>query len=84
MADNREVQPLKLRAEDFPLPCSLQKRVLERFTAAVAPASGGVTMERDDLFNYLRNVDSEALDPLEGILEQTEAIGEPVKKPRPG
>ena len=77
MADNREVQPLKLRAEDFPLPCSLQKRVLERFTAAVAPASGGVTMERDDLFNYLRNVDSEALDPLEGILEQTEAIGDP-------
>jgi hypothetical protein len=77
LADNREVQPLKLTAEDFPLPCSLQKRVLERFTAAVSSAAAGVNMARDDLLNYLRNVDCEAFDPLEGILVQTEAIGDP-------
>lgn len=34
-------------------------------------------MEPGDLFNYLRNIDCDAFDPLEGILEQTEAIGDP-------
>lgn len=77
MADNREVQTLKLRAEDFPLPCSLHKRVLERFTPVVSSAAVGVIMERDDLFNYLRSMDCEAFEPLEGILAQTEAIGDP-------
>jgi len=43
---------------------------------AVTP-SAEQTMELDDLLLYLKNIDSYELGPLEAILAQTEAIGDP-------
>lgn len=49
---------------------------MQRYGAAL-PAVGDVVLEQADLFNYLREMDCDAFAPLEGVLVQTEALGDP-------
>ena len=71
------MKPLKLTAEQFPLPCSLQKRVLERHGGAIAQTDSDLAMNTQELLNYLRNIDCDKFSPLQGVVAQTEAIGDP-------
>ncbi|MEM8660902.1 MAG: DUF1631 family protein [Pseudomonadota bacterium] len=45
------------------------------------PDSGALAMDTQELFGYLRSVDSDRHYPLEGVLAQTEAIGDPALPP---
>ncbi|MCB1701669.1 MAG: DUF1631 family protein [Halioglobus sp.] len=75
--DYLEIEPLKLKAEHFPLPCSLQKRVMARYAGTASFGAAELFMQADELLGYLRKVDYDKYSPLEGILAQTEAIGDP-------
>ena len=75
--DYLETYPLKLKADSFPLPCSLRALVVERYTDGCTSNTVAIAMESDELMGYLRNIDDFSLTPMEGILAQTEAIGDP-------
>lgn len=75
--DHLEAEPLKLTAEHFPLPCSLRESVVNRYTAQVSTAPGMQPMDLGELLGYLRSTDNLELGPLESVLAQTEAIGDP-------
>ncbi len=72
-----KLKPLKLTAEQFPLPCSLQKRVLERHGSVIAQTDSDLAMNTQELLTYLRNIDCDRFSPLQGVVAQTEAIGDP-------
>jgi hypothetical protein len=69
--------PLKLTAEHFPLPRPLQTLVMARYADVSAPVDPGLAMNTEELLGYLRNIDHNKFEPMEGILAQTEAIGDP-------
>tara|TARA_R110002110_G_C13470513_1_gene720824 strand:+ start:61609 stop:63924 length:2316 start_codon:yes stop_codon:yes gene_type:complete len=75
--DYLEIKHLKLSAEHFPLSCSLQKPVLERYTDLAVSATDEQAMKTEELTGYLRSMDDYALSPLKAVLAQTEAIGDP-------
>ena len=68
---------LKLTAQQYPLPCSLKARVTQHFADGSLPTDAGLAMDAEELIGYLRNMDYESFYPMEGILAQTEAIGDP-------
>ncbi len=72
--DHLEAEPLKLTAQHLPLPTSLHAVIQERFadTAADGPA-----LTSGEIRGYLRNWEDLALTPMEAIMAQTEAIGDP-------
>ncbi len=67
---------LKLAAEHFPLPHPLHSLVLDLYTPETE-ASAGQVMELADVLAYLKKIDKYELSPLQGILVQTEAMGDP-------
>lgn len=75
--DYLETDPLKLKAENFPLPCSLRSVVVKLYANRDTGNSVAVAMDTEELLSYLRNIEDHSLTPLEGILAQTEAIGDP-------
>ncbi len=75
--DNLEVEPLKLTAEHFPLPCSLRELVLQRYAESNSIASDIEPMEPQELMAYLHGTTDLALTPMQSILAQTESIGDP-------
>ncbi|MCB1701699.1 MAG: DUF1631 family protein [Pseudomonadales bacterium] len=75
--DYLEAQPLKLTAEHFPLACSLHDLVIHRYTTLASTALGMQPMDSGDLIEYLRNPDYLALTPMQSLLAQTEAAGDP-------
>jgi Protein of unknown function (DUF1631) len=75
--DHLEVIPLKLRAEHFPFPCSLRELVLERYVDPQSNPSAAIAMDVEEIIGYLRNTDDYELTPMDTILSQTEAIGDP-------
>jgi len=75
--DYLETSPLKLIAEHFPLPCSLRELVLKRYTPAKTAANNEQPMPLEELLQYLKNIDSFDLTPLDAVLLQTEAIDDP-------
>ena len=77
LPDYLELEPLKLKAEHFPLPRSLQKRILERFADPNMSGTAELAMDQSELLGYLRNMDYDEFTPLQGILAQAEAIGDP-------
>ena len=52
---------------------------MQRYGAAASPTEAGLAMDSDELFSYLRNMDCDQFYPMEGILAQTEAIGDPAQ-----
>jgi hypothetical protein len=76
-ADNLEVVPLKLTAEHFPLPCSLLETVVERYSDPQVSVADEQALSPAELLDYIRKIDNLQLPPLEAILAQTEAIGDP-------
>jgi len=76
-ADYLETRPLKLSAEHFPLPCSLRELVLQRYAPPETTADNEPPMPMEELLQYLKNIDNFDLTPLEAVLLQTEAIGDP-------
>ncbi len=76
-ADYLETSPLKLSARHFPLPCSLLELVLKRYTPPQTAADNEQPMPIEELLQYLKNIDNFGLTPLDAVLLQTEAIGDP-------
>jgi hypothetical protein len=72
-------EPLKLTAKHFPLPRSLRTMVMERYADPTSSIDADLAMDAEELFSYLRNMDYNAYYPMEGILAQTEAIGDPAQ-----
>ena len=76
-ADYLEVEPLKLTAAHFPLPGSLRELVLKRYADPGVAGSGMQPMDVEELVGYLCNTDKLELSPMQSVLAQTEAIGDP-------
>lgn len=76
-ANYLEVEPLKLAAKHFPLPGSLLESIENRYAAAATAASGRQALSGDALLAYLSSWDDLSLAPLQSILSQLEAVGEP-------
>lgn len=74
-ADYLEAEPLKLAAKHFPLPGSLLQPIAHRYAAAATPDAPALA--RDALLAYLSSWEDLALAPLQAILAQLEAVGEP-------
>ena len=72
-----EPEPVKLKAEHFPLPCSVQKRVLQRYADPSLAGDAELAMDEQELLGYLRSMDYDQFTPMEGIIVQAEAIGDP-------
>ena len=75
--DRLEVEPLKLTSEQFPLPLSLRELVRERYADPAVSATAEQAMPLPELLDYLHNTEHLSLPPLEAVLAQTEAIGDP-------
>jgi hypothetical protein len=71
-----EAKQLKLAAEHFPLPSSLQSLVLDLY-APHSEVNAGQAMALNEVLGYLKNIDAFELGPLAAILAQTEAMGDP-------
>lgn len=69
-----EAKPLKLNATQFPFPCSLQTVVTRLYASDEAPSH---VMPEAELLRYLKNANQFELNPVEAVLAQTEAIGDP-------
>ena len=52
---------------------------MERYADAASAVDADLAMDAEELYSYLRNMDCDAFYPLEGILAQTEAIGDPAQ-----
>jgi hypothetical protein len=72
-----ETQPLELKDEQFPLPCSVERWVMERYAVPCTPGDPDLVMDAQELLHYLRNVNCDNFRPIEEVLGQTEAIGDP-------
>lgn len=72
-----ETFTLKLTAKHFPFPCSLRELVVQRYATQNTNTSSMLTMEMDELIEYLRGTSDLSLTPMQSILAQTEAIGDP-------
>lgn len=59
------------------MPCSLRELVLDFYADSGRSASGAQAMVPGELIAYLRQTDNTALTPLDSVLAQTEAIGDP-------
>jgi hypothetical protein len=68
---------VKLQSEHFPLPCSVKKRILQRYADPSLAGEAELAMDQHELLGYLRSMDYEEFSPLESILAQAEAIGDP-------
>jgi hypothetical protein len=69
-----EAKPLKLNATQFPFPCSLQTVVTRLYASDEAPSH---VMPEAELLRYIKNANQFELNPMEAVLAQTEAIGDP-------
>ena len=76
-ADYLETSPLKLSPRHFPLPCSLLELVQKRYAPPQTAADNEQPMPLGELLQYLKNIDNFDLAPLDAVLLQTEAIGDP-------
>jgi Protein of unknown function (DUF1631) len=81
--DCKEADQLKLSKEKIPLPLSLQNEVMQRYTDPNQVANAQQAMEWEDLLGYIRTIDNFEQSPLDGVLTQTEVIGDPAL-PKPG
>ncbi|MEH6634279.1 MAG: DUF1631 family protein [Halioglobus sp.] len=81
--DHLEAYQLKLNARHFPLSCSLQELVLKRYIDKSGVAGNPPAMAENELLRYIKNTDNFGLTPLESILLQAEALGDPAL-PTPG
>jgi hypothetical protein len=50
---------------------------MQRFADSSLPTDADLPMDVEELLEYLRNLDYDAFYPMEGIISQTEAIGDP-------
>ena len=64
--------------EHFPLPCSLRKLVLDLYTPDQRVGSGQ-SLERSALLDYLNSADTSSSGPLEAVMVQIEARGDPTR-----
>ncbi len=72
-----EAPELKLSAEHFPIPCSLQELVLDRYAGAASPQADSHALSEEEVLEYLKNTTDYTLAPLAAVMAQTEAIGDP-------
>ena len=73
-APNLEAKLLKLTTAQFPFPCSLQTVVTSLYGGPQEPEQA---MPEDELLRYLKGINQFELNPVEAVLAQTEAIGDP-------
>lgn len=71
-----EIILLKLAAEHFPLPRSLQSLVLALY-APETEVNAEQAMELKDVLAYLKSIDRYELSPMQAILSQTQAKSDP-------
>jgi hypothetical protein len=74
--DCLEADQLKLSKEKIPLDISLAEPVLQQFADDLKPAVQQ-PMEWEELLGYIRAIEDFDQHPLEGVLSQTEIIGDP-------
>jgi hypothetical protein len=74
--DCLETDQLKLSKERIPLDISLAEPVLQQFADDMKPAVQQ-PMEWEELLGYIRAIEDFDQHPLEGVLAQTEIIGDP-------
>jgi uncharacterized protein DUF1631 len=72
-----ETDQLKLSATQIPLSLSLRELVLQKYADPHHSSQAGQLMDREELLGYLRTSDNPELAPLDGVLAQTEVIGDP-------
>lgn len=75
--DHREAAQLKLTKQHFPFPCTLQPLVLQRYADPTRSAAPGLEMDTGELLAYLRNIGDDGKTPLDAVLAQTDAVGDP-------
>jgi hypothetical protein len=67
---------------DAPSPnCPLREAVLGRYADAAQALASEEALGLDELLGFLRNIDRHDLRPLQGLLVQTEAVGNPALPP---
>jgi hypothetical protein len=74
-----ETDPLKLNAQHFPLPCSLRELVLQRYADSIGADGSEQAMPLESLLGYLKSTNDYELAPLEAVMAQARANGDPAQ-----
>ena len=74
-----ETDPLKLNAQHFPLSCSLRELVLQRYVDSMGADGNEQAMPLETLLGYLKSTDDFEQAPLEAVMTQAKAQGDPAQ-----
>jgi predicted component of type VI protein secretion system len=76
-AHSLETDSLKLNAQHFPLSCSLRELVLRRYVDAMSADGNEQAMPLETVLGYLTSTDNFEQAPLEAVMAQAKAQGDP-------
>lgn len=75
--DHRETGQLELKAEQLPISCSLLLAVTERYASIAGEEDPALTMDPQELLDYLRAIEDFNTAPLAAVQAEADALDDP-------